>query len=338
MTAISYPRYQETAPGCAIDLSDNTNLWGVPPSVAEMLRENGKRDLSRYPSAYSTDLKRAISGYLSVDESMIVAGCGSDDVLDSAIRSYGSPGDLLVQCDPTFSMIPVFAAVSGVRVRSISPTHPDFVSRILGENAQITYLCSPNNPTGSALDADVVATIARESRGLVIIDEAYIDFGGSSSLGLAFELDNVLITRTFSKAFGLAGFRVGYGIASPSLAERIEAARGPYKVTTIGERAACATITNDLAWVEACVSKTIENRERFKEALTNLGFSPLASAANFLLVPVAGAQPFDNRLRDAGIAVRRFNALTTIGDALRISIGPWEMLQECLDALVAISQ
>lgn len=338
MTVTSYTRYQETAAGCPVDLSDNTNLWGAAPSVARILSECSARDLSRYPSAYSCDLKRAIGSYLSVDESMIVTGCGSDDVLDSAIRSFGSRGDLLVQCDPTFSMIPVFAAVSGVTVKAISPMEPDFLPRMLAENAQIIYLCSPNNPTGTVLDVDVVEKIARRSRGLVIVDEAYIDFGGSSSLALAHERENVLITRTFSKAFGLAGFRVGYGIASPSVAQRIEAARGPYKVTTLAERAVCAALENDLAWVESCVERTFENRERFKRELSDIGLAALPSGANFLMVPVADGKKFEDGLRAAGIAVRCFSGLTQIGDALRISIGPWEMLRECLDALRVISR
>jgi histidinol-phosphate aminotransferase len=338
MTAIAYTRYQETPAGCAIDLSDNTNLWGVAPSVAGAFSKFSAQDLSRYPSPYSNDLKRAISEYLSVDESRIVTGCGSDDVLDSAIRSFGSRGDVLVQCDPTFSMIPVFAAVSGVNVTSISPHRSDLVARALAEKADVIYLCSPNNPTGAVLDTDLITAIARQSRALVIIDEAYIDFGGSTSLALALELDNVLITRTFSKAFGLAGFRVGYGIGSPSATRRIEAARGPYKVSTVAERVACAVLENDLRWVHSCVAKTIENRARFANELNDIGLPALPSGANFLMVPVPDGRRFEDGLRAAGIAVRRFDALTEIGDALRISIGPWEMLQECLHALRRISR
>ena len=107
MTASSYSRYQETAAGCAVDLSDNTNLWGAPPAVDRVLRRIASDGLSRYPSAYSSDLKRAIATYVGVDESMIVVGCGSDDVLDSAIRAFGAPNDLLVQADPTISCRPV---------------------------------------------------------------------------------------------------------------------------------------------------------------------------------------------------------------------------------------
>ena len=338
MTAIGYTRYQETAAGCAIDLSDNTNLWGAPPSLDRVLGEFDAREMSRYPSAYSSDLKRAIARYLSVDESMIVTGCGSDDVLDSAIRSFGSRGALLVQCDPTFSMIPVFAAVSGVDVKAVSPMQPDFVSRVLDERAQLTYLCSPNNPTGAVLDPEVVETIARKSQGLVIIDEAYIDFGGSSPLALALELDNVLITRTFSKAFGLAGLRVGYGIASSSVARRIEAARGPYKVTTVAERAACAALETDLQWVKSCIARTIDNRVRFETELSDIGLPALSSSANFVMIPVPDGRRFESQLRDFGIAVRCFCAQEGIGDALRISIGPWESMQQCLNALEAISR
>ena len=338
MTASSYSRYQETAAGCAVDLSDNTNLWGAPPAVDRVLKRIASDGLSRYPSAYSDDLKGAIAAYVGVDESMIVVGCGSDDVLDSAIRAFGAPNDLLVQADPTFSMIPVFAAVNGLAVRAFSPLEAGFADSMIASNAAITYLCSPNNPTGTVLDIETVEGIAGNAKGLVIVDEAYIEFGGTSAVSLLKTFDNLLVTRTFSKAFGLAGFRIGYGIASPEIAERVEAARGPYKVTALSERVAIEALSNDREWVSRCVAETIENRARFVNELASLGMKPLDSGANFVLLPVNDSARIENSLRSSGVAVRRFNSLNRIGDALRISIGPWPMMQACLDALAGAVQ
>jgi histidinol-phosphate aminotransferase len=263
---------------------------------------------------------------------MIVVGCGSDDVLDSAIRALTTPGDSLAQLDPSFSMIPVFAGVSGVSVIRISPRISDLVSAFSDAGAQLTYLCSPNNPTGEVLPADIIEDIVAGADGIVIIDEAYVEFSGTSSIGLLERYDNVLITRTMSKAFGIAGLRIGYGAGSPTLIERVEAARGPYKVTTLGEYAALAVLANDMDWVADKAREAVMNRRRFAEELYKAGYEPLDSNANFVLVPVPDSAGLERVMRDSGIAIRRMENLAAIGDAVRVTIGPWPVMERCLDA------
>ena len=332
MTATAL-KYVETERGCDLDLSDNTNLWGAPPSVARVLGQINPADLSRYPSAYSDQLKKSIAKYAGVDESMIVTGCGSDDVLDSAIRGFGIPGDLLAMQNPSFSMIPVFATVSGLLVKGIGRECGDLVEEMRKSNARIDYLCSPNNPTGEVLSARTIESIAANAKGIVIVDEAYIEFSGTSSVGLLERFDNLLITRTFSKAFGLAGFRLGYGLASPAMVGRIEAARGPYKVSAVSELVGSAVIDNDLQWVTEKASEAVTNRERFAGALRGLGFEPMESGANFLLIPVKGSREIEARLRARSIAVRAFQGLSGIGDALRVTVGPWPTMERFVDTL-----
>lgn len=333
MTATSRElvRYSETERGCRIDLSDNTNLWGAPPSVARMLGEFSALELSRYPSAYSPRLKRAIAKYAGVDESMIVTGCGSDDVLDSAIRAFGWPLDLLAMQNPSFSMIPVFATVSGLSVKGVDRV------RLAGEmpslDAQMIYLCTPNNPTGEVLSLEMIEEITSNANGLVIVDEAYIEFGGTSCVNMLGRFENLLITRTFSKALGLAGFRIGYGIGSPTIVSRIEGARGPYKVSAISEAVGAEVLENDLEWVADKAREAVANRERFACALSSLGLAPIESGANFLLIPVEDARKIESRLRDQSIAVRAFERLNGIGDALRVTVGPWPVMEEFLEAL-----
>ena len=328
-------KYIETEPGCDLDLSDNTNLWGAPPSVHRALAEADVSRLSRYPSAYSLELKRALARYAGVDPSMIVVGCGSDDVLDSAIRSLAARGDSLAQVDPSFSMIPVFAGVSSVSVTRISRAVSNLAAAFADAAAGITYLCSPNNPTGEVLSADIIEAIVNASRGVVIIDEAYAEFAETNSLGLLERHDNVLITRTMSKAFGLAGLRIGYGIGSPETIEHVEAARGPYKVTTLAECAALAVLRDGMDWVSEKVREAVTNRSRFATELCAVGYRPLDSRANFVLVPVEKSAAVEIRMRARGVAVRRFDKLTAIGDAVRIGIGPWPMMEQCLDAFRA---
>ena len=325
-------KYVETAPGCDLDLSDNTNLWGVPPSAQLALDNADISQWSRYPSAYSNELKGGLADYVGVDPSMIVVGCGSDDVLDSAIRALTTVGDSLAQLDPSFSMIPVFAGVSGVSVRRIPRMTPGLALAFNSTRAKLIYLCSPNNPTGEVLAAAEIESIVSAAHGIVIIDEAYAEFAEGNSLALVKRYDNVLITRTMSKAFGLAGFRIGFGIGSPDLVERVEGARGPYKLTTPGECAALAVLRQNMEWVTTRAREAVKNRERFAAELSAMGHPPLDSQANFVLVPVKDSRAIEAVMRARGIAVRRFDNLTSIGDAVRITAGPWPMMERCLDA------
>jgi histidinol-phosphate aminotransferase len=294
-------------------------------------------DVARYPIAYEPALAVALADYVGVSPEMIACGCGSDDVLDSAIRAFAEPGEVLCLADPTFSMIPVFARANGLSPVSIPLTRSleADVDAMLEIGARIIYLCSPNNPTSGSLPRRIVEEIVANARGLVIIDQAYVEFGGDSYIDLASSGRPVLITRTMSKAFGLAGLRVGYGIGSPELIAEVLKARGPYKVSALAERAAIAALESDRAWVGEHIGDVVANRFRFRTELAKRGIVSLESSANFVLVPVGDCAAVSRRLERAGIRVRALPRLACIGDAIRIAIGPWDMMQRCLDALAA---
>jgi histidinol-phosphate aminotransferase len=324
---------------CRIDLSDNTNLWGAPPAALREVAAVREENVTRYPVAYEPELAAALADYAGVSADMIACGCGSDDLLDSAIRAFAEPGEVLCLPEPSFSMIPVFARTNGLSPVSI-PLTDSFdadVDAMLETGARIIYLCSPNNPTGGGLPRGIVEQIVERARGLVIIDQAYVEFGGDSYTDLASSSRTVLVTRTMSKAFGLAGLRVGYGIGSPELIAEVLKARGPYKVNALAERAAIAALSSDQDWVADRVNDVIVNRSKFRTELAKLGIASLESSANFVLVPVGDCAAVSRRLERAGIRVRALPGLAGIGDAIRIAIGPWEMMQPCLDALVGAS-
>jgi histidinol-phosphate aminotransferase len=327
--------YSTPAAECGIDLSDNTNLWGAPPTALQVLTRAAEVDVSRYQVAYEPALANALADYAGVSPEMIGCGCGSDDVLDSAIRAFAEPGDVLCLPTPSFSMIPFFARTNGLRPVSIPLTQTlDIdVERMLETDARIIYLCSPNNPTGTALSRNAVEEIVDRAPGLVIIDQAYAEFGGDSFTDLALSGRPVLVTRTMSKAFGIAGLRVGYGIGSPELITEVLKARGPYKVNVLAERAAIAALENDRGWMRDRANEVIANRSRFRDALAARGIASLESAANFVLVPVDDCAQTSRELERAGIRVRPLPVLAGIGDAIRIAIGPWEVMERCVDAL-----
>lgn len=331
---------------CEIDLSDNTNLWGMPPAAAEALRSFPVEQATRYPSLYGSALKEVIAARHGLTPDMVVTGPGSDGVLDAAIRAFAVAGASMALPEPTFVMAAPFAVMNGVTPVPV-PLTPDYdvdADALLAIGADLIYLCTPNNPTGRSLAADTVARVAAGARGLVIIDEAYADFADGDAGTLARESDRVLVTRTLSKAFGLAGLRVGYGIGHPDLVAAVEKARGPYSVGAHAEAAAVAGLTTGRAWVAERVADARASRERLASGLRQLGLAPVASDANFLFVPVARAPEIADALATRGIAVRAFRSLRRVspaleaseGNALRITVGPSRMMDAVLDALTGI--
>ena len=348
------PLYTEAGDGAAaspndsagvVDLSDNTNLWGTPPAAAAVLRD-ASLAIARYPSPYSTELKRALARYVGWKDAGIVTGCGSDDVLDAAMRAFTERGDAIAFSTPTFSMIPVFARVNGLR--SVAVEFKDEscdidAERLVDTGAKLTYICAPNNPTATTVSRAALEYVIERAPGIVIVDEAYAEFAPAVNTDLAAQRPNVLVTRTLSKAFGLAGLRVGYGVADPALTGAIERARGPYKVTAAGERAALAALDDGptaLGWVREHARLAIEARNRLLESLRALDVQPLPSAANFVLVPHPRAPEIAKWLRASGIVVRVVTDLPRTpaslgrgeGTALRIAVGPSAAMTRLVDA------
>jgi histidinol-phosphate aminotransferase len=331
---------------CAIDLSDNTNLVGLPPSAKKELEAAASSTFTRYPSLYGADLKRALGERLGVSPDHIVTGCGSDDILDSAIRAFTEPGDALAFPDPTFAMLPSFATMNSLEERPIPLLEGTFdidADRLVEAEAKVTYVCSPNNPTGTLASRSALDRVIGGARGVVILDEAYIEYAldTESLAARATKEDRLLVVRTLSKAFGLAGMRVGYAVGSRELVRAVEKSRGPYKVTGLAEKMATSALDHDQEWVSECIRDVLESRRKMETFFGERGLSPIASSANFLLVPVGGeargdrsrdAMDLAQRLRDRGVGVRPFPGAKGIGDALRISVGPWSLMQRTLAA------
>jgi histidinol-phosphate aminotransferase len=328
----------------AVDLSDNTNLWGAPPAAVEAMRA-AIVAAPRYPTVYATELCEALATRFGVTSDMIVTGCGSDDVLDAAMRALAESGDTVAMPDPTFPMAATFARMNGlepIRVPLTSDHQPD-VDALLETRARITYIASPNNPTGLACPITSLARLAADVAGVLIVDAAYADYCPlyrESLARLIARSDRVLIVQTLSKAWGLAGLRIGYAAAPPALAREVAKARGPYKVSTLAERAATAALRHDAPWVAARAGEAIVNRERLVEELRARGLTPLRSDANFVLLPLAdwpgGAAAFTAALRAHDVGVRPYSGLPGLGDAVRITIGPWPLIQRLLDACDAV--
>jgi len=320
---------------CAIDLSDNTNLVGVPPSAQAAAAGFASSVFTRYPSLYGAELKRALAEYVGVTPDDVVTGCGSDDILDSAIRAMSDAGDVIAFSDPTFQMLPSFATMNGLVARSVpllgaSTGYDIDADGLLATDARIIYVCSPNNPTGTLASPRSIETLLNRARGVVILDEAYAEYGGETFAKRAPTEERLLVVRTLSKAFGLAGMRVGYATGPRALVQAVEKSRGPYKVTALAERMAVAALDGDQPWVKARAAEVLESRAQFEVFLRRIGRATIPSSSNFVLVPIDRAAERGAALREAGIAVRPFLGLAGFGDALRISVGPWSLMEQTL--------
>jgi histidinol dehydrogenase len=324
-------RYTPLRPPCAVDLTDNTNQYGVPPAVSRILADPPATTINRYPSPYADALRRVLAEFVGVPIETIVTGCGSDDVLDATFRAFGDPGDRVAYCPPTFGIVAAFAQQNGL----LPVSCPLEVGALVGSGARIIYLCDPNNPTGAALPAGLVDQLLARTNAVIVLDEAYVEYATRGSLAArAPSLERLLVVRTLSKAFGLAGLRIGYAVGAPQLVAQVEKTRGPYKVGGLTEACAVAVLTEDQEWVRRGIDDVKVVRSQFVTALQSRGFSVAPSEANFVLVPVPGkAIELAARMREAGVSVRAFEALPGIGEAVRISIGPRKVMDVCLCAL-----
>lgn len=318
----------------AVDLRDNTNLWGVPPTAARAIAASAA-SVSRYPRIYASALKDALAAYAGVTPDMIVTGCGSDDVIDSALRAIADPGERMAHLDPTFPTALTFAQMNGLLPVGVPlTTNWDAdADALIATGARVIYICSPNNPTGTMVSRESLERLAAHAPGVVIVDEAYTEYARTSAADLVGPGSRMLVLRTLSKAFGLAGLRIGYAIGSPDLIAAVEKSRGPYKVSVVAEHAAIAALTTDATWVRARVAETIANRRQLAGRLAALGLPALPSGANFLFAPTPHAVQIQRSLWESGVGVRLYTGLRGIGDAIRMTVGPWYLMASLIQAL-----
>jgi len=308
-------------------LDANESAWG--PAVPDP----AGRALHRYPDASYGPLREAAAAFAGVEAESVVAGNGSDELLDLALRAYADPGDAVVTAVPGYGMVRTLADLNGLEMRRSPLVEGTFAldpERFLdgAGDARIAVLCSPNNPTGNRLDEVAVRTVLETFDGLVVLDEAYVEFAApgddpnaASLAPWTAEYGNLCVLRTMSKAWGLAGIRVGYAVAAPPVVALLDRLRAPYNVDVVAERVARRALGSPDR-LGARLAEVRVGRARLVAGLRELGFEPLPSDANFVLVPAEGASALVDELeRRWGIRVRDRSGMEGLPSALRITVG-----------------
>lgn len=296
-----------------VKLGSNENPYGPSPLVKQALQSITPE---RYPEP--EELISGLAGYTGCPEEMIVIGAGMDGVMDTLTRMFLEPGDRTFIPIPTFSYYEILTTLAG-SVPMFVPRGPDF--EIPGEvprGMKMAFLCSPNNPTGNAATEEDVRAIAESTDAIVFLDEAYVEFADKSLLILVKEYDNLIVGRTMSKAFGLAGLRLGYALAPQWIADQYRRAAPPFFGVTCASVAAGVAALSDLDHMRSSVDKIKSERQRLQEAT---GSHP--SKANFLyLETVRASSVVAERFFQKGIIIRDCRSFRGAGENhVRVTVG-----------------
>ena len=326
--------------GLRLDFNENT--IGCSPRVLDRLRQISFEDLARYPE--KTFAEKKMAEFLGVTDSELLLTNGTDEAIHLLCQTYLEADDQAVIIVPTYFMYRIYMMASGAQVTAV-PMGPDFefpfaaVRDAITEQTRLIAIANPNNPTGTLAPIDQLLTLARSvPRSAVLIDEAYFEFCGKSVLDRMCEYPNVFVARTFSKAYGMAGLRMGALIGNADQMAAVRRVSSPYNVN--GTALACLPVAlDDGEFVQNYVSEILESRTRLREALQVAGVPYWPSEANFVLMRVGStaeeARRFTERMRARGILVRDRSADYGCAGCIRITLGPKKHTDKLLDALHA---
>ena len=325
-----------------VKLNTNENPYGPSPKAIDAMRAAISDELRLYPDPNSDLLKQAVARYYGVDAGRVFLGNGSDEVLAHAYNAFFRQDQPLLFPDISYSFYPVYCGLYGVDYQAV-PLDEQFQIRVedyARPNGGIIFP-NPNAPTGCLLALDAVEQILKNSPdSVVIVDEAYIDFGGETAISLVDRYPNLLVTQTLSKSRSLAGLRVGLAVGHPDLIEALERVKNSFNSYPLDRMAivGAAAAFDDREYFESTCQRVIASREALVEQLEGKGFEVLPSAANFIFArhPQHDAAGLAAKVREQGVIVRHFKQ-ARIAQFLRISIGTPEQNQALVDALGDLS-
>lgn len=296
----------------------------------------------RYPSSSQSKVKQAIATYKKVNLNQVAIGNGSDELIDLLIRCFCEPKqDNILICEPTFGMFKVYAQLNNVEVLNSPLKKESFlfdeqvILKTTNLRTKLIFICTPNNPTGTSISIEQLKIIALNFKGIVVVDEAYIDFSiKASALSLITEFENILVLQTFSKAWGLAALRVGVAYGNPSIIEILNKVRPPFNINSNSQELILKAL-NKSAIKDTLVESILKQKTYLENELQQLPFvkSILESDANYFLIEVSNASDICNYLLEKNILISNRSSLLNCENRIRISVGTEKENKQLIDTL-----
>ena len=322
--------------GKFIKLNTNENPYPASPAVAQAVRAVLERGLERYPDPLATGFRTRAAEVLGVEPDWILAANGSDEILTLVTRAFVGEGELLRLPYPSYILYKTLAEIQGARSEEVRfaadwSLGDDFASRSVG--LKLAFLPNPNSPSGTVLSPERVLELAEKLPCPLVVDEAYADFAERNCIDLVRQCDKVLVSRTLSKSYALAGLRFGFVVAQPHIIAGLRKIKDSYNCDTLSIAAATAAV-DDRDWLATNRRKILATRERMTQRLRAMGFASVESQANFVWNPhpKLPVRPLYERLKTERVLVRCMN-YADWGEGLRISVGSDDQIDACLALL-----
>jgi histidinol-phosphate aminotransferase len=322
------PKYSLQEASCRIKLNQNESPFEIPEEVrAEILKCARKHAFSRYPGLLAVPLNEKLSELFKVPKDWVLVGHGSNELIWALIQAVLGRGDRVVVPVPAFALFTHYPKIVEAELEEV-PAQENLsfdVDRLLSEagnpETKLVLIASPNSPTGAVLGLSDVEHLCLASRGLVLLDEAYFQFAKKNALGLLPKHPNLILLRTFSKAFHLAGMRVGYMLAQPEISEAVSKCKLPFSVDALAQMAAMAMLARQ-DWVDEKADYIVRERKRLFQELAKLpGVRPYPSQANFILFRVPDSRKVFDGLLEQSILIRDVSHYPLLANCLRVTVG-----------------
>ncbi len=305
-----------------IKLNTNENPYPPSPKVIDRIKEGANALLRLYPSPMADPLRKKAAEVYGVQQDNILAGNGADDLLSILVRSFVNEGDFVVLTDPTYTLYDTLVTIQEGNIFRVSLTDDfDIPEEFIKRDAKLTFLANPNSPSGTFIPVKRIEGFVKGMNGVLVVDEAYVDFACETAIPLIHKYPNIIVLRTFSKSFSLAGLRIGLAFAHHDLIQGMTKVKDSYNLNRLSIAAATAAL-DDIRWMEDNVAKIKKTRESLIVSLSTMGFKVYPSQSNFILakIPDRNLRDVYEELKRRGILVRYFDT-QRLQDCIRITIG-----------------
>ena len=336
-TTRGFERYYNPKVGDAVRLDTNTNVLGSNPAAMEYLKK-GFDGLDGYPNTYSDGLRDALADLYGLERENFVAGSGSDEMIDVCFKTFTEWGDLSTIPIPSYTLYDYFITMNGGKTSFVDLTE-DFqldVDAMLKTKPKLMLVPSPNNPTGNSFKIKDLEEILSRFDGIMVVDEAYAEYADESMVRRVNEFDNLIVLRTFSKAYAMAALRVGYAVSNLNIAGMMNCVKIPYSLNKISEGAATAAV-KDQDFIRRSVEMVKSQRPYLFNGLKKLGFEPHPSDANFMLAkaPIDHTELVEG-LKKKGVLIRDFGSKRRTENCVRTTVGTKELNDLLLEKMAEV--